>query len=139
MNLEDADDLKEFEQAYITCMLWSSNDESNEQGGEPLDANYSIDDIAPQTRQDIATECRDFITMLVEKLYITVLPGWDASQAGHDFWLTRNGHGAGFWDRYSAGHPWRTLGDWLAAQVGHGTDFPGVDAYVGDDGKIYLS
>lgn len=21
------------------------------------------------------------------------------SQAGHDFWLTRNGHGAGFWDR----------------------------------------
>lgn len=20
-------------------------------------------------------------------------------QAGHDFWLTRNGHGAGFWDR----------------------------------------
>ena len=22
-----------------------------------------------------------------------------ASQAGHDFWLTRCGHGAGFWDR----------------------------------------
>jgi len=21
------------------------------------------------------------------------------SQAGHDFWLTRNGHGTGFWDR----------------------------------------
>ena len=21
-----------------------------------------------------------------------------AAQAGHDFWLTRNGHGAGFWD-----------------------------------------
>jgi len=21
------------------------------------------------------------------------------SQAGHDLWLTRNGHGAGFWDR----------------------------------------
>lgn len=21
------------------------------------------------------------------------------TQAGHDFWLTRNGHGAGFWDR----------------------------------------
>lgn len=20
------------------------------------------------------------------------------AQAGHDFWLTRNGHGAGFWD-----------------------------------------
>ena len=21
------------------------------------------------------------------------------AQAGHDFWLTRNGHGTGFWDR----------------------------------------
>ena len=24
---------------------------------------------------------------------------WPASQMGHDFWLTRNGHGTGFWDR----------------------------------------
>ena len=23
----------------------------------------------------------------------------DASQASHDFWLTRNGHSTGFWDR----------------------------------------
>ena len=27
--------------------------------------------------------------------------------AGHDFWLTRNGHGAGFWD-----------GDWIAPVAG---------------------
>lgn len=28
-------------------------------------------------------------------------PAWDYDEchAGHDFWLTRNGHGAGFWDR----------------------------------------
>lgn len=25
--------------------------------------------------------------------------GWSDSEAGHDFWLTRNGHGAGYWDR----------------------------------------
>lgn len=24
---------------------------------------------------------------------------WDMGQLGHDLWLTRNGHGAGFWDR----------------------------------------
>ncbi len=23
----------------------------------------------------------------------------EIEQAGHDFWLTRNGHGSGFWDR----------------------------------------
>jgi hypothetical protein len=25
---------------------------------------------------------------------------YEPSQAGHDFWLTRNRHGTGFWDRY---------------------------------------
>lgn len=25
--------------------------------------------------------------------------GQSPEQCGHDFWLTRNGHGAGFWDR----------------------------------------
>jgi len=24
---------------------------------------------------------------------------WDVGQLGHDLWLTRNGHGTGFWDR----------------------------------------
>ena len=27
-----------------------------------------------------------------------LLEDWPLDQAGHDFWLTRNGHGAGFWD-----------------------------------------
>jgi hypothetical protein len=30
----------------------------------------------------------------------------DFAQLGHDFWLTRNGHGAGFWDG-----DWPTYGD----------------------------
>lgn len=27
------------------------------------------------------------------------LEGMEASQAGHDYWLTSRGHGVGFWDR----------------------------------------
>lgn len=27
------------------------------------------------------------------------LSDYDADQLGHDLWLTRNGHGAGFWDK----------------------------------------
>jgi len=50
--------------------------------------------------------------------------------AGHDYWLTRNGHGAGFWD-----------GDWpepYAAQLDDSAHAYGtVELYVGDDGKIY--
>ena len=50
--------------------------------------------------------------------------------AGHDFWLTRNGHGAGFWD-----------GDWkepAASKLDAASHaFGEVDLYIGDDGKVY--
>lgn len=36
--------------------------------------------------------------------------GVTPEQAGHDFWLTRNGHGTGFWDR-----PKTMYGEELAA------------------------
>jgi hypothetical protein len=52
-------------------------------------------------------------------------------QAGHDFWLSRNGHGTGFWDRdssYYSDH----VRDWLqrkAAQFGEtDTLFEEIDA-----------
>lgn len=31
--------------------------------------------------------------------YESYLSDDNLEQAGHDFWLTRNGHGTGFWDR----------------------------------------
>jgi hypothetical protein len=83
-----------FETAYLACALWSSTDESTEQGGEPLDTNYSIDDIDDATIDDVKRECDEFL-----KLAGPLLDDVDDSQAGHDFWLTRNRHGAGFWDR----------------------------------------
>ncbi len=53
-----------------------------------------------------------------------------AAQAGHDFWLTRNGQGAGFWD-----------GDWPKAAGKRLTKssktFGETTLYVGDDGKIH--
>jgi hypothetical protein len=42
-------------------------------------------------------DCRDF-----ENACATLeinLRDYPAEQVGHDLWLTRNGHGAGFWDR----------------------------------------
>lgn len=137
MKLNDTDERDEFIKAYITCMLWSTNDESTPSGGEPMDANYSEEDLHPDTLRGIISECCDFINHVRDELEIEELPGWTASQAGHDFWLTRNGHGTGFWDRYYKG-PWVSLGDWLKEQVGFRTDFPEQNPYVGDDGKIYI-
>lgn len=56
---------------------------------------------------------------------------WEA--IGHDLWLTRNGHGVGFWDRNMG-----RVGERLTALCGHGKAFGPVDAYVGDDELVYF-
>ena len=113
-----------FTTAYIESALWSSTDESDEQSGSPLDANYGLDDIAPETLASILNDCKAFQRNHADDI------GGELERAGHDFWLTRNGHGAGFWD-----------GDWdedIGLRLTEASDVYGsVDLYVGDDGLIY--
>ena len=52
-------------------------------------------------------------------------------QFGHDFWLTRNGHGAGFWDRGLG-----ALGSELSEAA---RSFGTVDVYEGGDNWLYFS
>lgn len=107
---------------YIICALWSSIDDD----GEPLDSVYTVDDISAQTLKQMDIEVSDFIkdneSLLIES-------GQSDQQIGHDFWLTRNGHGAGFWDRGLG-----AIGDALTKAS---KSFGGSDLYVGDDGLIY--
>ena len=84
-----------FTRAYIECALWSSTDNSDESGGEPLEDKYSITDLSPETLQSMIDDCRSFRDDAAEELAAS---GLDDERAGHDFWLTRNRHGAGFWD-----------------------------------------
>lgn len=115
-----------FTLAYIECALWSSMDNTNEQGGEPLDANYDIDDIDPETLASMVADCAAFQADNRADLDASTLTD---SRAGHDFWLNRNGHGSGFWDE--GDDPcFDRLSD--AAEV-WGT----VDLYIGDDGKVH--
>jgi len=117
--------MNKFFEAFLVCALWSTNDESDESGGEPLDKNYSIDDIAPEALEAFELDCERFQRENAELL----AQAGDDSQNGHDFWLTRNGHGAGFWDR-----GYGNVGEALTeACKAYGT----VYLYVGDDGKIY--
>lgn len=106
--------------AYLECALWSSTDDD----GEPLDREHGTDSIDAGTRADMLSDCRDFWASNYADLH-TMEP----DQAGHDFWLTRNGHGAGFWDR-GLGQQGERLT--RAAKI-----YGGVDLYVGDDGLIY--
>ncbi|HEX6826548.1 MAG TPA: hypothetical protein VF077_09570 [Nitrospiraceae bacterium] len=114
----------DFLTAYIECALWSSSDNSTESGGEPLDKNYSADDLAPETLAQFQRDCEAFFRDNRADLFALGL-----DQAGHDFWLTRNGHGTGFWDRGLG-----VVGDRLTkAAKAYGSS----DLYVGDDGKIH--
>jgi hypothetical protein len=129
------DILVEMVQAYVTTALWSSNDNSNDQGGEPLDSNYSYDDMDPKSLANMTADCKAFIEAVRQELPF-VLDEADPTDLGHDFWLTRNGHGCGFWDGDY---------DWLdrdGIEVGHALTritrrFGGSDLEVGDDGKVY--
>lgn len=96
MNFQDLD---QFTQAYVVCALWSTNDNADESGGEPLDSNYGPEDIAPETLAKMAEDCRQFQADQQQELERA---GLTPERAGRNFWLNRNGHGSGFWDEYSA-------------------------------------
>lgn len=109
-----------FTTAYIECALWSSLDDE----GEPLDGGWH--ELAPETRGTMVADCAAFQADNVELLSES---GLSDEQAGHDFWLTRCGHGAGFWDRGIG-----AVGNELTKAA---KAYGNVDLYVGDDGLIY--
>lgn len=117
-------DLDEFVTHYIITALWSSNDESTDNGGVPLDVNYGIEDCAPEFLAAALHDCTAF-----RKDAEGLLADWTDEQAGYDFWLTRCGHGAGFWDRD------KEKGNEITEIIKE--KYPNVDLYVGDDKKIY--
>lgn len=128
--------LDPFTVAYLECALWSSHDESDPSGGEPLDKNYTLDDFAPEALGRAIADCRVFQEANADDIYnADYAPGsgeWsNAERAGHDFWLTRNGHGAGFWDRGL-----REIGERLDKAA---TAAGPCDAYLGDDRRIYFA
>ena len=119
--------LDSFTEAYIACALWSSTDNQDDSGGDPLDDTYDASDLAPEAIASIIEDCDAFQADNAEML----AKAGDAEQNGHDFWLTRNGHGAGFWDRGYPAAIGRTLTD--AAHV-----YGSCDIYIGEDGKLYI-
>lgn len=97
----------EFIDQYIETALWAD--------GEPIaETQEEFDNIEfgglehltirPEARAELAKDCLDFIEHNRADIeYVVnadVMGDYDWGSAGHDFWLTRNGHGAGFWDRY---------------------------------------
>ena len=122
-------DIHEAAWAYLECASWSTS-VSDEDGNtvhdsiDDTDAEWNLTAVAAAEKQ-----IRDFLSEEVDE----IIERWQIApgQLGHDLWLTRNHHGAGFWDR-----GYGPDGDRLTQLCKPmGTD----DAYIGDDGTIHLT
>lgn len=113
---------------YKICARWVGV--VNKEGTNLVD----IDDCewSEEAEEQMREDIEDFIDSNIDDIYAWEGPTWTAfEQAGHDFFLTRNSHGAGFWD-----------GEWpddvgqrlTAASEPYGSQ----DIYVGDNGLLYV-
>lgn len=102
-------DFQEFMQAYLEAALWSSTISENTEDGEPserdgdsFDRHFSTSDFDSGALETLEAHCLSFWSRIACFVpHETGRPNGretGPSQAGHDFWLTQNGHGAGFWD-----------------------------------------
>lgn len=127
---------QQFLRGYAAALFWSSTDEVE---GETV----NLDQYETSTAAD--DHCRAACLAFFEANRADIdeaAQAYDLSSgdgadtgydlAGHDFALTRNGHGAGFWD----GDLPEELGNRLTtAAVSVGECWP----YLGDDGTVYVS
>jgi len=125
-------------QQLVQTLLWSSSDPDTY---EPLDSNHGISGIDDSCLKRLESDFNSFVetaTSLIqqklgefdnlEDFFLFTRP---ESPLEHDYILTRNHHGAGFWD-----------GDWdeKVSQILTDTSQlkPEIEPYIGDDGKIYF-
>lgn len=125
--------------SYIKTMLWSSSDTTDEGEDVRLDEvcdqtdlsiealNQCIEDWLEFVARCSARGCSDFGAHHTDK-HNTIKGN---VMAAHDFWLTRTGHGVGFWDGDYIS-PWAEELTKIAESMGD------VTPYIGDDGLIYF-
>lgn len=115
--------LDSFTVAYLTAAFWTEEEEVKDK---------TISDISQEELLKIKNECLLFQNENQKELVETYKKlNYSESSAGHDFWLTRNGHGVGFWDR--------GLGD-VGDKLSDASKLYGQsDIYVGDDEKVYFT
>lgn len=96
---------EEFFRAYIEAVYFTETGDT--------DQPESDAGLTHEFLRQSAMDCNLFYDEYAE------LIGDNIEQAGHDFWLTRNGHGAGFWDRPEI------YGDEAAAELTRACSFAG--------------
>lgn len=126
--------LDTFTLSYLEAAFFSSTFEDEDGQTRYLDEEFDWSDISEETLESMVKDCelfQDYYTEFLQSENLKKDLSIDVKEmAGHDFWLTRNGHGAGFWD----GDWVDPIGDYLTQAS---KSFGEYDLYLGDDGKIY--
>ena len=109
-------DLPLFVQGYVEAMFWTEDapgvdteefltDEYQEAMAEgqcdgTIPGDVGFNELHPDFLATILRECETFQKENAADLAEAYdRDGYTPERAGHDYWLTRNGHGTGFWDR----------------------------------------
>ena len=109
-------------QGYVDCALWTETDDE----GDPLEDNFQETDLTTEAKTAIWGDCLAFFLANEDHVYAV---DYDDENVGHDFWLTRNGHGTGFWDRDATAA--------FSALDASARSFGECSLYVGDDGRLH--
>lgn len=130
--------LNVFVESYIETALWASTDEQD----QPLDKRFNAGHLSEDDWFHVVSQCADFLTRPEVRECMKAYP-WDADaykQAGHDFFLTRNGHGAGFrdgqWDGW--GNHGESFGNALA-EAAKATGESNLMVYEDSDGDEQIT
>jgi len=91
--------------------------------------SYVAEDFAPGAAREMEEDLQGFVTSCLSERP-NAFAGMDAGMVGEDFYLSRNGHGSGFWDR-----GFGERGQWLTTMA---KSFGSQGACVGDDGSLYV-
>lgn len=114
-----------FNTGYIVAMQWLTT---------ANDLNLQLEsaedyELSEQCKESIKVDCEKFMTENGAVLQSVISPEYVYQSAGHDFYLNRNGHGAGFWDR--------GLGDAGEVLSEASRAFGASHEFVAEDGLIY--
>lgn len=115
-----------FTKAFIEALFFTESDTDNL-------GDAGINEISTELMTRITQECLTFQSQadgLIVGENCHYKGCLTAEYAGHDFWLTRNGHGCGYTD-----------GDWAEPAATKlyelSKSFGMMEVYLGDDGKVY--
>ena len=151
--------MKEFTRRYLESAIWSSTvllpvpedelvdvdiygkcmnvDEEHQLYGisecDFLDDHFTVEDFDKESLEKAEKDCDDFLYVIKSYgLYEKALEYADDDRIAHDFWLTRNGHGAGFWDG--------DYGDSLGKTLTNiSKEFSEINILVDNDGTLFFA